>query len=203
MPTYLSRAEAKAHRRHPKNLEEPRITPDRESSHPRFRQSGSGTLSSRSSDESMPVVDPGMSVDPESLGAQFLRDATEQDNFESSAPDYPREEAEGLEPAVSQATLETAGQEDVDIPESHSLMHEVHGDVEEPDEDVDLLSSSIREASLFDHPTQLGGTRSPRIHADESTGLDSAPPSEGGNREAREKAQRDALDRLRRQRPRR
>lgn len=140
----------------------------------------------------MPVVDPGMSVDPESLGAQFLRGATEQDNFESSVWEDPQADAAGFDQTVSQATVEIE-EDDADVPESRSLIHVATAEAEEPADEVDLLSSSIREASLFDRPTLRGGTRSPRVHADESSGLCAR------NQGARDKAKREARARLRMQ----
>lgn len=135
-----------------------------------------------------------MSVDSESLGAQFLRDVPEQDNFEASPWGESHSHAEGLEKRVSQATLETAEQDDGDVLESRSLIHDATEQAEEPAEDLDLLSNSIRQASLFDHPTSRGGTRSARVHADESTHLHAR------NEKARDKAERAARARLRRRR---
>src|SRR5688572_33475860 len=64
-------------------LDESTLWPVDEEAHPRAGSQRSGTLSADLDGERLPVVDPGISIDPEDLGRQFLRDATEQDNFES------------------------------------------------------------------------------------------------------------------------
>jgi hypothetical protein len=56
-------------------------------------------------------------------------------------------------------------------------------DVEPLDREVDLLSSTIRQGSLFDQPTERG-TRSPLVHADETEQVDD---------DARDKARRETL----------
>jgi hypothetical protein len=117
-----------------------------------------------------PVAETGLSVETDALGRQFLRDATEQDNFESlESETIPGDVPEGdpdLEPPV-------------------------------PDE-VDLHSNSVREASLFDHPTSRGGTRAPAVNADES-GPHARPSSPDRERVRAESqaAARAALRRLR------
>jgi hypothetical protein len=79
--------------------------------HPRTASARSGTLSNDPEGYRLPVVEPGLSIDPEDLGRQFLRDATEQDNFESAL------EAEGEDPSasalaqvISEASLEASAQ---------------------------------------------------------------------------------------------
>jgi len=170
-----------------------------EEGHPGAPHSTSGTLSSDDQDR-FPVVDSGVSVGPEDLGRQFLRDATEQDNFESSVTD------DDLEPGavrvgqmVSQATLISAGQKDVELPGSGALgtTQDFDEPITEPSErEVDLLSSSIHEGSLFDQPTERGGTRAPVVNADEQ---DHEPGKV--DPEARERAVRDARATLRKLRP--
>jgi len=125
----------------------------------------------------------GLSVGPDELGQQFLKDATDQDNFESTAPELidPREaavaqlEAEGhLEPGV-----------DDENPTSRTLAAEEATETEPSSgNEVDLLSNSIHGGSLFDQPTSRGQTRAPDIRADESERV-------GGD--ARERAQREEL----------
>jgi hypothetical protein len=108
-------------------------------------------------------VDAGLSIDPEDLGRQFLRGATEQDNFESEL-NRSDDDLQGapLGQMISDATLESSGQDDMERPASGALDG---SDDDERDEsasdDVDLLSNVIREASLFDQPTERGGTRAP------------------------------------------
>ncbi|HEV8247277.1 MAG TPA: hypothetical protein VGP93_15975 [Polyangiaceae bacterium] len=132
-----------------------------------------GTLSGQWQHERARRVDAGMSVDPEDLGRQFLRDATDQDNFES----------------------ETANQEDGEPAQSGSLatMGE-DGLGEARAQDVDLLSNVIREASLFDQPTELGGTRAPRVESDKT---EHTPRSS----EDREREQAETKQSLRHHRP--
>jgi len=136
--------------------------------HPRPRNHAAGTLPDQEPDR-LPVTESGLSIEPEDFGRQFLRDATEQDNFESSLPAEKIDpSAEGLTQVVSQDTLESAGQDDVDIPSSAALgtSNMDEGDPES-DDDVDLISDNIHEGSLFDHPTARGGTRPPRVHTEE------------------------------------
>jgi hypothetical protein len=111
--------------------------------------------------EQVPVADSGLSVEPEDLGRQFLRGATDQDNFES---EFQAESPtlRDLEPPelLTEAELLSDSAE----PEP----------AEEPDEqddtrapDVDLLSNVIHEASLFDRPTEQD-VLSPRVESDET-----------------------------------
>ncbi len=149
-----------------------------------------------SADNRLPIVDRGLSVDPEDLGRQFLRDATEQDNYESEMHFEDREERGArLGELISEATLESAGQDDVERPASSALEHEDTERGEPPSEGIDLLSNVIREGSLFDQPTERGGTRAPRIESDET---EHTPQSiEDRDREAAE-----TRDTLRRRSPR-
>jgi hypothetical protein len=137
------------------------------------------------------VVEAGLSVDPEDLGRQFLRDATEQDNFESNA-NLEREEA-GLPLAEVTADAMLAAREAA-LDDSEKETTRIETEPFEPEQasrpELDLNSSSIREGSLFDQPTEQG-TRSPRVEADEGRNEDEP-------RGARETAQAQALARLRR-----
>jgi hypothetical protein len=137
------------------------------------------------------VVEAGLSVDPEDLGRQFLKDATEQDNFES---DLTVESEEGSVPidVVTADAMLAAREAALGQSEKSTVLPA-------PDEagfsEVDLHSSAIREGSLFDQPTEQG-TRSPRVDADEDR--------DEGPRGARETAEAQALARLQRlTRPRR
>lgn len=137
------------------------------------------------------VVEAGLSVDPEDLGRQFLRDATEQDNFESDL--NLEREAAGL--PLSEVTAEAmlaAREAALDVSEKSAPHVETERfDREEANRSgIDLHSSSIREGSLFDQPTEQG-TRSPRVEADEGD-------TEDGPRGARETAEAQALARLQR-----
>jgi hypothetical protein len=57
---------------------------------------------------------------------------------------------------------------------------------------VNLLTNSIRSGSLFDQPTSGGGTRTPKVHADEIT---------HAVNEARERAMHHERDALLKYRP--
>lgn len=99
--------------------------------------------------------EPGVSVEAMEVGVQFLRDATEQYNFESQV----KPEADHEDPGapvgqlISEATLESADQVDVPLPVSDALLDEQPEVLGEPEElDVDLTSDAIRAASLFDQP---------------------------------------------------
>ncbi len=137
----------------------------------------------------LPVVDPGLSVDPEDLGLQFLRDATDQDNFES---DLTVEREEGDVPVgdVTAEAMLAAREAALELSEKSAPGLEGE-DREEPGvTEVDLHSRAIREASLFDQPTEQG-TRSPRVDADDEA-------TEEQPRGAREAAEARALARLQR-----
>jgi len=140
-------------------------------------------------------VDTGLSVDPEDLGLQFLRDATVQDNFESEfqaeAPTMP--DSPQLGDLIPEDTLLAEGLE-----EGETFLVTDSTD-ERPSfvADVDLLSNVIYEASLFDEPTEQDETVTPRIESDES-----APsPSDTDAREREQERERRALRRLRFARP--
>src|SRR5262245_1452596 len=86
------------------------LRPMEDEEYPSMPVPTSGTLSSLGDSDDLPVVEPGLSIEPEDLGRQFLRDATEQDNFESEL------EAVAVDPGtlflgqvVSEATLEASG----------------------------------------------------------------------------------------------
>lgn len=143
----------------------------------------------------LPVVEPGVAVEIEALGVQFLRDATEQDNFESQAG--VEGDGSGLETDVtvpeaqliSDASLEAADQEDFEVPFRGALGDE---GVAVPGErhvaEVDLRQSAVRAASLFDEPypdddeppdSQLElpvelNTRQPLIQTDDPSEVDEA-----------------------------
>jgi len=106
--------------------------------------------------DELPVVDPGVSIDPEDRGVQFLRDATEQDNFESEAQLSAAADLEGTplpHVMISDATLDAAMQNDADWPSSGAVRGPTPEAAQEPFErDVDLTEDAIRVASLFDQP---------------------------------------------------
>jgi hypothetical protein len=161
--------------------------------------SRAGTLATVGDTDQLPVVESGMPVEPEELGVQFLRDATEQDNFESDAP---REE----EPAVvilphiviSEATLDASMQEDGEWLESNATggsSAEVPREPFQPE--VDLTQTSVSAASLFDQivpddelgedelddaPVE-GVTMEPKVHTEDPS--DPADFAEARDREIR------------------
>jgi hypothetical protein len=99
--------------------------------------------------------EPGVSVEAMEVGVQFLRDATEQYNFESQLRTENDHENAGVPigQMISDATLESANQEDFELPLSEALSDEQPEVLGEPDEiEIDLTSDAIRGASLFDRP---------------------------------------------------
>jgi uncharacterized protein (DUF2267 family) len=99
--------------------------------------------------------EPGVAVGSTEVGVQFLRDAMEQYNFESQIRPEEDHEPRGA-PAgqiLSQATLESAGQDDFEVPVSAALADDQPETRDEPDEPaINLRSDAIVEASLFDRP---------------------------------------------------
>lgn len=94
----------------------------------------SGTLPSHINLDDLPVHEPGLSIAPEEMGAQALRDATQQDNFESLVPMQP-EDAEAdadLDPLVPEPDWEADAEEEgtENEPDSEAL------DEDEPDSEA-------------------------------------------------------------------
>jgi hypothetical protein len=140
--------------------------------------------------ERLPVVEPGLSVAPEDLGLQFLRDATEQDNFESDE-NFGREAVNGNVPLGDVAAeAMAAAREALDAPEQRGR-GAPGSDRDEPNaSDLELDASALREGSLFDQPSEEG-TEGYRIETDEAGDGEDAQG-------ARETAEAQALARLRR-----
>ncbi|MCK6592299.1 MAG: hypothetical protein HUU21_23260 [Polyangiaceae bacterium] len=137
-----------------------------------------------------PFVEPGLSVEPEDLGKQFLSDALEQRNFESfqggETPDmYANnpapsdaaltganwEQDRGIWQRTVEMSLQTGSIDEARVegsPEGMDMgLEDQHGTDEEP-EDVDMVNRTVRGGSLFDHEgTQPGEVRSPSIQTDE------------------------------------
>jgi hypothetical protein len=115
--------------------------------------SRSGTLPAVADSDAFTVVEPGMPVEPEELGTQFLRNATEQDNFESQAPSDEGDNGVVILPhvVISDATLDASMQEGAEWLESSAVENKSTGVATEPFErNVDLTRDSIGAASLFD-----------------------------------------------------
>jgi hypothetical protein len=151
-------------------LDECTTWPADEEAHPRPASRASGTLSSDLDGERLPVVDPGISIDPEDLGRQFLRDATDQDNFESLAEGTEVDPGSPLlEPLISEASLEASAQAGFALPESSALNASGRRlrSQEPRTRLVDLMSNVVRDASLFDQPNERGDLRTPVVLADE------------------------------------
>jgi hypothetical protein len=148
-------------------LDESTMWPVDEEAHPRPSRSASGTLSTDPEGQRLPVVEPGISIDPEDLGRQFLRDATEQDNFESLFEAIGVDmSATPLDQVISEASLEAAAQAGFAVPESGALGGRSNGreHASEPRNGiVNLASAVLRESSLFDQPTEDGDTRPPIV----------------------------------------
>lgn len=146
-----------------------------------------------------PIVESGLAVEPEDLGAQFLRGATET---EQEASNLELRGEAGLpnalvtDAALSEMDIEDELDTDEDIPLS-SIGNEVVASVlaaRDADEDeletdeldsdgVDLQSASIHDASLFDRPlddddvdedevAEENATLEPRVKADDVSGPD-------------------------------
>lgn len=176
-------------RRHPAALEERRASergsseqpddarPVDSEAYPQVSPPTSGTLASLGDSDELSVSESGLPVEPEDLGIQFLRDATEQDNFESetSTAERPRG-AYALGQMISEATLEASGQEGSELPQSSALAAPTREAMSELDGDeLSLAANTVRSASLFDEPTgdyEASGTRAPNIVTDESAALD-------------------------------
>jgi uncharacterized protein (DUF2267 family) len=134
----------------PEELDRPR--PVEDAGHPGPPSPSSGTLSSLGDSDRLPVVESGMPLEPEDLGRQFLRNATEQDNFESELrrSDVDRGLPQ-LGQVISEATRESAGQEDLVVPESSALFgSRAETDLEPSSSEFDMMSDAIVESSLFD-----------------------------------------------------
>jgi hypothetical protein len=115
--------------------------------------SNSGTLATLGDSDAAGVVESGTPLEPEELGAQFLRDATEQGNFESQTPRDEGDSGVVILPhvVISDATLDTSMQVDAEWFESNALQNTVADGPAEPFErNVDLTQDSIAAASLFD-----------------------------------------------------
>jgi uncharacterized protein (DUF2267 family) len=91
------------------------------------------------------------------LGEQFLRDATEQYNFESALRPEADHELPGVPIAqlISEGTLESANQTDYILPVTEALADApVEVAAEPAQSDLDLTSNSIVGVSLFDQPLE-------------------------------------------------
>jgi hypothetical protein len=151
-------------------LDESTTWPVEEEAHPRSATRASGTLSADLEGERLPVVDPGISIDPEDLGRQFLRDATDQNNFESLTEATEVDPGSSLlEPLISEASLEASAQAGFALPESSALNASGRRlRTQEPrTRVVDLMSNVVRDGSLFDQPNERGDLRTPVVFADE------------------------------------
>lgn len=112
-------------------------------------------LNDLSDPEAGPPEEPGVPIASTELATQFLRDATDQYNFESELRPEEDHEPSGapVGQLLSDATLESADQADFELPVSGSLADDQPETLGEPDElAINLRSGAIVEASLFDHP---------------------------------------------------
>jgi uncharacterized protein (DUF2267 family) len=105
--------------------------------------------------DAAPPGEPPDAVEASEVGLRFLRDATEQYNYESELrPEVDHELAgEPVAQLISEATLEFANQADFPIPVSGALSDDPAEVLPEPTaRTVDLTSGAISAASLFDQP---------------------------------------------------
>ncbi len=137
-----------------------------------------------------PFSEPGLSVDPEDLGKQFLGDAMEQANYESfqggGTPDMYINNPAPTDAALTGANWEqdrSVWQHTVEMSLQSGSLDEARGQgspdgagvgledqaaIEQDPEEVDIVASNIRGASLFDHEGKSPGeVRSPFIETDE------------------------------------
>lgn len=148
---------------------------------------------------SAPIAERGLSIAPEDMGRQFLSEALEQRNFESSSGGDANE-VDITEAALTDDALTGAAWEAGDVWESTvnlslqsggleegRAVDKVAGEIEEEDEkqeeavralsgdshDVDMTKPSIHQASLLDYETdELGGVASPDVDTDELSDLE-------------------------------
>jgi uncharacterized protein (DUF2267 family) len=148
-----------------------------------------------------PPEEPGAPVEATERGLQFLRDATEQYNFESDLRSEVDDEFAGapVGQIVSEATLEAAQQGDFELPVSAALSDDPPEVTAEPDAPVvDLTSNAIVAASLFDRPIDASEEqdeleaeteddvaapfaaplRQPRVTSDDPSDVDAAKQAE-------------------------
>ena len=124
-----------------------------------------------------PVTEPGLSVAPEDLGRQFLRDATEQDNFESSrggdTPEVsimegaPSDDAlpgptfdgdQSIWESTVDQSLESGGIDEMRDEASPAGNEQTQG-ISDDEEEIDLGREYVREGSLLDREAaELGET---------------------------------------------
>jgi hypothetical protein len=115
--------------------------------------SNSGTLATLGDNDAAGLVDSGMPIEPEEMAAQFLRDATEQGNFESQLPRDDRDNGVVILPhvVISDATLDTSMQVDAEWLEGNAVQNTAaEGPAEPFERNVDLTQDTIAAASLFD-----------------------------------------------------
>lgn len=129
-----------------------------------------------------PPEEPGVSLEPMELGEQFLRDATEQYNFESALRPEAEQDEVGVPIAqvISEGTLELANQADYVLPVTESLADAPAEVMAEPARsDLDLTSDSILEVSLFDQPAtdQEGEDESDEDDLDPTLAAPLRPPA--------------------------
>jgi hypothetical protein len=134
-----------------------------------------------------PIAEPGLSVQPEDLGRQFLSEATEQANFESSrggdTPEmYPNDPAptdEALTGAVWEQdrslweqtvnmTLQAGGLDEAREQGSIEGNEQAQGLFAEEPGDVDMIEDDIHDMSLLDREAERPGeVKEPKVLTDE------------------------------------
>lgn len=122
----------------------------------------------------------GLSIDADDLGAQFLKDATEQDNFESElVPDLSITEGSASDAPISGAgasvweqTVDRSSESDIREIIDPAISDATPAAPDEPKRSsrhtVDLLQPNVVDASLLDEQDEeTGEVSSPEVISDE------------------------------------
>jgi hypothetical protein len=129
-------------------------------------------------------AEPGLSVDPEDLGARFLSEATEQGNYESLTGQPPELSIMSGPPSdepltgpnfdpdhsVWEQTVDLTLQSSADDPLTEVAPEGGEHEPEALSREVDLIERSIQEASLLDEEGSTSDeVQEPRVDADEQS----------------------------------
>lgn len=161
------------------------ISKRREPARPSVERDGAEPSGSeRGADEPTTPTPEGYGTPSEEAQVDAEREAAEREPTEEELDDIDRQLDTGSDVAIDTA------------PRSFSRPHGQNSDVidadsDEPQRDVDLVSGSVGDASLFDQPSVEGDPHAPRVIADEMRALDehegtsATSPSERAAQKAR------------------